>query len=125
MVGSEMAHSLHISPFCLIISQIRHNLAVSSYLVISPLANDSTVSLRTSWVSFTSSTWRTVPRLWLVYLLTAVWVTPRRRATSFCFSPKVCVSSLAMADRIAGITDLTATSQGSTMFCFTGYNVVW
>ena len=53
-----------------------------------------------------------------MYLLTAVWVIPNSSAVSFCLSPYDCVSSRAMADRIAGITDLTATSQGRFMFCF-------
>lgn len=123
IVGSESAHSLHMSPFCLIISHIKQTFAVSSYLLIWPLANETTVSLRTNCASFTFSTSRTVPLVWLVYLLTAVWVTPRSCAASLCFSPWDSVSCLAMADRMDGITDLTATSQGSNIFCFTSYSV--
>jgi len=50
-----------------------------------------------------------------VYLLTAVWVTPKSLAASFCFNPYVCVNSLAIADRRAGTSDFTATSHGSNM----------
>jgi hypothetical protein len=43
-------------------------------------------------------------------------VTPKSNATSFCFNPYDCVNSLAIADLMAGINDLTATSHGSNTF---------
>jgi len=114
--GSESLHSSHINPFRLMISQVTQNFAISSYLEIRPLANETTISLSVGWISSTSSILRTVPLTCRIYLLTAVWVTPKRFATSFCFKPWVCVNSLAMADRMAGTSDLTATSHGSNMF---------
>ena len=96
----------------------------SSNLDVFPLAKDAAVSMISGWTSFTFSILRTLPRTCRVYLLTAVWVTPNRLATSFCFKPYVCISCFAIAHRMAGTTDFTATSHGINMVCFTEQIIV-
>jgi len=113
--GSESLHSSHISLFCLMSPQATQNFATSSYLDTRPLASETTISSIVGWTSSTSSILRTAPLTCRVYLLTAVWVTPKRFATSFCFNPYVCINSRATADRMAGIKDLTATSHGNNI----------
>jgi len=115
IVGSESLHSSHINLFRLTISQTTQNFITSSYLDMCPLASETTISLIVGCTSSTSSILRTVPLTWCAYLLTAVWVMPKRSATSFCFNPCVCVNSRAMADRMAGIKDFTATSHGNNI----------
>lgn len=96
----------------------------SSNLDMFPLAKDAAVSMTSGWTSFTFSILRTLPRTCRVYLLTAVWVTPNRLATSFCFKLYVCISCFAIAHRMAGTTDFTATSHGINMVGFTEQTIV-
>lgn len=122
--GLERLHNLHINPFRLMIVHATQNLSTSSNLDMRPLAKDAAISIITGRTSFTSSILRTLPRTCRVYLLTAVWVIPNRLATSFCFNPYVCINCFAIAHRMAGTTDFTATSQGINMVGFTKQIIV-
>ena len=68
------------------------------------------------WISGAFSIDMVVPRTFLLYLLTADWVTPRICATWFSFIS--CLSMRVCAKRalIEGETVLTATSQGVSNF---------
>jgi len=122
--GSERLHNLHINPFCLMIVHATQNFFTSSNLDMFPLAKDAAISMISGWTSFTFSILTTLPRTSRVYLLTAVWVIPNRLATSFCFKPYVCINCFAIAHRMAGTTDFTATSQGTNIVSFTEQFIV-
>jgi len=112
IVGSERLHNSHISLFCLIALQALQNCLTSSLLGMSLLTRDAHISFTMTCTSSIFSTCMTVPLTCLVYLLTAVCVIPKSFAISVCFSSYDCVSSFATYALKAGITDLTAISQG-------------